>query len=437
MKILKHIIFALSLMACANVSAQKPKTNNAIAKRSPKVVTSGARDAGKVVTDVQQNLKTLIENYRFTEAYNQLQGTINQRRNKKQQTSELLREKNIAEMGSRMLGATQKVVFIDSIVVARDKFLSTIRLSNDAGRLYTYNEFFDTDSMPGCYLHLNALGDKCYFAKVDSDNNMQLFSSYKMDDKWSAPTLMPGLADARQEFNYPFMMGDSNTFYFAAQGSKSLGGYDIFVTRFDEETGKFLRPENIGMPFNSLANDYMYCEDEVNNIGWFVTDRGQEVNNVCIYMFIPNEDRDTYSPTDNSEDDIVSRARISSIADTWGDGKSKDDALDRLKRFIEESETKKNNDDFVFPINDRTVYHSMTDFKSSLSRDKMKTLMAKKREYAKSTNYLDKIRDLYAKSDKNRRIALKSDILQLESNEAKMISDIHTLEKSIRNLENK
>ena len=54
------------------------------------------------------------------------------------------------------------------------------------------------------------------------------------------------------------MLSDGLTLYFAAQGPESIGGYDIFMTTYDAAEGRFLKPENIGMPFNSTANDYAW-----------------------------------------------------------------------------------------------------------------------------------------------------------------------------------
>ena len=81
-------------------------------------------------------------------------------------------------------------------------------------------------------------------------------------------------------------MSDGITLYYASDGEGSLGGYDIFVTRYDSENGNYLRPDNIGMPFNSPANDYMYAIDEFNNIGWFASDRYQLITksvSMCLY----------------------------------------------------------------------------------------------------------------------------------------------------------
>ena len=94
--------------------------------------------------------------------------------------------------------------------------------------------------------------------------------------------------------NYPFMLSDGITLYYAAVGVESFGGYDIFVTRYDMDEKKFLYPENLGMPFNSPANDYMLAIDEFNQLRWFFSDRNQTENKVCIYIFIKNDIRKEY-----------------------------------------------------------------------------------------------------------------------------------------------
>ena len=53
-------------------------------------------------------------------------------------------------------------------------------------------------------------------------------------------------------------------------------------------------PENVGMPFNSPYNDYMYVIDEFNDLGWFASDRYQPEDKVCVYVFVPNESKQVY-----------------------------------------------------------------------------------------------------------------------------------------------
>ena len=75
-----------------------------------------------------------------------------------------------------------------------------------------------------------------------------------------------GLTERNGQQDYPFMLSDGTTLYFAENGEESLGGYDLFVTRYSSSSHEYLKPENLGMPFNSPYNDYMLVIDEPNNL---------------------------------------------------------------------------------------------------------------------------------------------------------------------------
>jgi len=45
--------------------------------------------------------------------------------------------------------------------------------------------------------------------------------------------------------------------YFSSEGHKTMGGYDIFKSVF--ENGKWSTPENLGYPVNTPDNDVFFC----------------------------------------------------------------------------------------------------------------------------------------------------------------------------------
>lgn len=95
-----------------------------------------------------------------------------------------------------------------------------------------------------------------------------------------------------------------------------MSGYDIFVTRYNTNTDTYLVPENVGMPFNSPYNDYMYVIDEYNNLGWFASDRFQPEGKICIYVFIPNTSKQTYNYEAMEQQEIIRLAQIHSLKET-------------------------------------------------------------------------------------------------------------------------
>lgn len=161
-------------------------------------------------------------------------------------------------------------------------------------------------------------------------------------------------------------MSDGITLYYASRGAESLGGYDIFVTRYNTNTDTYLRPENIGMPFNSPANDYMYVVDEYANLGWFASDRHQPEGRVCIYVFIPNLSKQVYSYEQTDHERLRSLAALHALRDTWIDSNLVSQAHARLADMSHaQLAPDAPRPDFTFIMNDQYTYHTEADFRSS------------------------------------------------------------------------
>ncbi len=336
---------------------------------------------------------------------------------------------------TEMRELTQQIIFFDSVVVEKNHFLSAIRLHPESGRLSSFNDFFRVQGTPDGYVYLNEMGNKCYFSDVSDDGGLRLFTSDKLGSEWSSPTPLKGISEGISEANYPFMMADGTTFYFAAKGEESIGGYDIFMTRYDAEDGRFFKPENIGMPFNSEANDYMYAIDEANNIGYFVTDRRQPEDKVCVYMFIPPTTRRNYNVESLSDEQLRGYADISRIADTWGNGKERKLALERLNS-LQETGREENKPEMTFVINDQMTYTSVSQFRHPDSKGLYAELQEAKRQLEDTQVLLEKSRNYFAKASADDKQTLRPEILDAEKKLERLIADTKSLEKRIRNAEN-
>ena len=339
---------------------------------------------------------------------------------------------------TNMREMTQQIVIIDSIVADKSQFLSHYVLSSETGKVMTASQISGIEA--DGYVYLNEMGNKAYFGKADQNGVRQIYTSDKLGDRWGEPILMNGLSEGIDEADYPFMMNDGITFYFAAQGEESIGGYDIFFTRYDSRSGAFLKPENIGMPFNSEANDYMYAADEQSGIGYFVSDRRQPEGKVCVYIFILPETRRSYDPSKYTEEQIRDFADITCIADTWGNGSERRAALERLKAvFTNDRQPTADNAteaNTAIVINDRLTYSSVRDFRSPTAANHYRELLKARERLSTLEADLQKSRDRYVRADENGRSLLRDIILHNEEQALMLRNNIHTLEKQIRNEEN-
>lgn len=331
-----------------------------------------------------------------------------------------------------MLSATAKVMFIDSVVVDKDNFLAHIPLVPEMGTLTAYNKFFKTQKGKDGSVYEDELKNTRYFSLGDSIEQKGIYTSDRLGHEWSAPRFISELGNEYQEPNYPFLMPDGSTMYFAAKGDKSIGGYDIFITKKNFDSNQFYQPENYGLPFNSTANDYLIVFDEINSLGWLVSDRYQTEGKVCIYTFVPTSQRQGFEADNLSNEQVKSYADIRSIKDTWGFG-DRDKAMVRLAGLLQGNKSKTSLQSFRFEINDEIVYTNTAQFKSPQSRQLLVQLQELEKEFSAINNDLDKKRQAYKSGNKN----LRSAILQQEEKVEKLRVNIMNLQKEIRNIENK
>ncbi|MFC2175637.1 OmpA family protein [Bacteroidota bacterium] len=73
---------------------------------------------------------------------------------------------------------------------------------------------------------------------------------------WGIPVRLPDVINTEYNESFPHLMADGRTFYFCSEGHTSMGGFDIFVTEWDELTNTWAVPRNVGYPINTVDDDF-------------------------------------------------------------------------------------------------------------------------------------------------------------------------------------
>lgn len=411
-----HLLLVCCLMGQTAAYAQKPAT---------------APEDTKPKTEAER----LMDEYRFEEAVELLEKDIAtaERRRKPTETLEELKAK--AMTGLNMLNATARVTFIDSLVVDKAQFLTQMSLSADIGRLMPCGE--SAPGLPGKAIHglglfVNELGDKAYYSLADSAGTLKLHYTEMLGDTWRTPTPLEGLAGLNGTQDFPFVLTDGVTLYYASQNEEGLGGYDLYVTRYSLDEGSYLKPENLGMPFNSPANDYLYAVDEANDLGWFVTDRAQPEGKVCIYIFVPGDTRDTYTPLAFDDSEIRDFARISSIAATQKNTSEVAEAKNALQRARTAPKQTTEEDAIHFVVGDGRIYTSIAQFQSAEARKLCTEWAITHKHMVQQEKQLDALRLAYARNEEAKRRQMAPTILQLEKEVEALRADNRQTEARMR-----
>ncbi len=89
---------------------------------------------------------------------------------------------------------------------------------------------------------------------------------------WGTPVNMGELINTAGNEMSPFIHPDNMTLYFSSDGHTGMGGYDLFVTRKDDE-GNWQEPENMGYPLNTHFDELGLIVNARGDRGYFASDR--------------------------------------------------------------------------------------------------------------------------------------------------------------------
>ena len=128
----------------------------------------------------------------------------------------------------------------------------------------------------------------CYSAK-DTTGVRDIHFTQLMDSLWTEPKTFEGFSFSLSDEIYPMLSADGKTMYFASNGLYGVGGYDIYVSRWDDARGVWGVPMNMGFPYSSPADDFLYTVSREGRHAVFASTRGCGTDSVWVYV-LKNQD---------------------------------------------------------------------------------------------------------------------------------------------------
>lgn len=318
------------------------------------------------------------------------------------------------DLGRNMLERVEKLVIVDSLTVDRYDFFRHFRLDPSSGRLAdaTTVDGISADVAENALdpIYVTEDGETMMWVSSDDDDDtpagtFTLMETERLaDGSWEKPRKLFDRAtifadDIPGQLYSPFIMADGVTLYFAADGPQSLGGLDIFIAR-RESDGSFLQPSNIGMPYNSPANDFMMAIDEATGAGWWATDRNTDDEHVTIYIFKPQELRVNF---ENDADNLAAYAMLREFEPTDAETiSSVKNAINSISKAISDKE------EFRFAMPDGKVIKHKSDFRSPDARELIDDWSGLKHKIDKNTQRLLALRNGRSKGDHTNDAEIKS-----------------------------
>ena len=103
--------------------------------------------------------------------------------------------------------------------------------------------------------------DRIIYSAPDETGAWNIYTTTRKDSiTWNVPELLSENILSGHNEIFPILSRDGRTLYFASDGLPGMGGYDLFYSRWDEETGEWGVPENMGFPYSSTGDDLIYID---------------------------------------------------------------------------------------------------------------------------------------------------------------------------------
>ncbi|MEY4605215.1 MAG: hypothetical protein RIT43_2507, partial [Bacteroidota bacterium] len=232
--------------------------------------------------------KSLHYSYMFNDAIKEYKLYLSQRT---KETVQFDAERAILECenGRRLMTTITDIIVTDKKEISIDKFFRIYDLSNIGGSLLVTAEFqtkLDKKNNHVPLIHFPADPKVIYYSSFGDrgDNGKDIYVRRKLpDNSWGEPQALPGEVNTPMDEDFPYMHPDGNYLYFSSRGHNSMGGYDVFRSKYDAETNRFGKPENMDFAISSPDDDVFYVVDSLNKDAVFASSRQSQEGFLHVY----------------------------------------------------------------------------------------------------------------------------------------------------------
>ena len=187
---------------------------------------------------------------------------------------------------------------------------------------------------------------KLYFSAPDNSGSWNIYYTSRLNDTlWSAPVILNENITSIGNELFPIVSPDGKHLYFSSNGHYGVGGYDLYVSEWNEELSDWDVPQNMGFPYSSPANDYLFYNTPDGLYSIFASDRDCAADKMMLYALkfenmplkrsiTPEEaakiarlePSETKSPSDEGESSAMGAAAV-------GDNSEYANAVEKVRRL--------------------------------------------------------------------------------------------------------
>lgn len=168
--------------------------------------------------------------------------------------------------------------------------------------------------------------DSIYYSAYGEDGVRNIYFTEYQDTIWTAPALAG--TDVTSGYNeiYPMLSPDGKRLYFSSRGFYGIGGYDLYMSEWNAEKESWSAPRNMGFPYSSPADDFLFVESDDGRYSLFASNRECQKDSVYVYV-LEYETYPVHVPVENP-DELRKLSRLEPVREAGARNKNEADFPD-------------------------------------------------------------------------------------------------------------
>ncbi len=192
--------------------------------------------------------------------------------------------------GLGLLSHIKDITVLDKKSSTAEEFFRLYDLSDIGGKILVTPDALltnlDKKNNHRSLIHYRGKGTTVYFSSYgrDGKNGLDIYRAEVLPNgEFSNPVALPSTINSPYDEDFPYMHPNGKTLFFSSKGHGSMGGYDIFRSDFNVNTGNYSPPQNLDFAINTPDDDLFYVVDSLNRLANFSSSRSSPLGRLHVY----------------------------------------------------------------------------------------------------------------------------------------------------------
>jgi len=159
-----------------------------------------------------------------------------------------------------------------------------------------------------------------YYSAKDEAGVRNIYKTSFRDTIWTVPELINETLTSSGNEIFPMISADGQSLYFSSKGLFGMGGYDLYVSKWNDDLKDWDTPSNLGFPYSSPYDDFLFMKTSDGKYTIFASNRECSADSVCVYVLEQEE-----NPVHKKIEDVAVLRELASL-------KPKDNASNAINR---------------------------------------------------------------------------------------------------------